>query len=157
MDLSALPVVYRTRVAERHLDRFGHVNVMWYTHFIDEATLSLFDRFGCGTAYLEESGNGMFALEEHTRYLRELRLGDGVETRARILGRSAKRIHFMLFLREPDHSEPSATSELLGMHIDLSRRRSSPFPEAVAESIDALLEEHRQLLWEAPVCGVMGP
>src|SRR6185503_20338911 len=97
---AALPLVLQARVEERHLDQFNHVNVMWYTHFFDEGTFGLFERVGCGRSYYEGAGRerGMFALEQHTRYLQELRLGDAVEVRARVLSVSPKRIHFMLFL-----------------------------------------------------------
>lgn len=157
MDWSILPITHRVTVVERYLDRFDHVNVMWYTHLFDKATLAFFDRLGCGIAYYRKSGNAMFALEQHTRYLSELRLGETIEVRARALGRSSRRIHFMLFMMNTDTSKLSATTELIGMHIDLARRRSSDFPENVVQAIDDLLAKHRQLPWEAPACGVMSP
>lgn len=150
-----LPLVYETTVAERHIDRFGHVNVMWYTHYFDEATLGLFERLGCGPSYYRASAHGMFALESHTRYLSELRLGEAVQARARLLGASARRIHFILFLAGGEDRRLSATSELVGMHVDLARRRSAPLPEVVSVAASRLVEEHRALSWAAPVCGAM--
>lgn len=148
-----LPLVYATTVEARHLDRFRHVNVMWYTHFFDEATLALFERLGCGPSYYARSGQAMFALQQHTRYLRELREGERIEVRARVLGAAAKRIHFMLFLSSVEEGTLSATSELLGTHVDLASRRSSPFPADVSASIASLAREHGTLGWPAPLCG----
>ncbi len=153
MNLADLPLVFATQVEARHLDRFGHVNVMWYTHFFDSGTLALFERLGCGPSYYERSGHGMFALEQHTRYRRELREGDQVELRPRLLGMASKRIHFMLFLTTAGQPGLSATSELLGMNIDLASRRSAPFPEAVSRATATMLAEHKLLTWLAPACG----
>ena len=155
LPLEALPVVYEAVAEEKHLDRFGHVNVMWYTHFFDEATLGLFERLGCGTSYYTQSGHGMFALEQHTRYLRELRSSDVIEVRARLLGAGPKRIHFMLFLTTGGGSRLSATSELVGMHVRLAHRRSVPMPTVLVQAIADLLSDHRSLPWTAPACGVM--
>lgn len=157
MELDDLPVVYRGEVASRFLDQFGHVNVMWYTYLFDEATRAFFDEVGCGPTYYDRAPNAMFALEQHTRYLRELRLDDPIEIRGRALGRSPKRIHFLLFLVNTRTAELAATSELIGMHMDLASRRSAAFPEPVARRIDQLVERHRALAWPAPACGAMSP
>jgi acyl-CoA thioester hydrolase len=151
VDLSTLPVVHADQISARHIDRFGHVNVMWYTHFFDEGTLGLFERLGCGPSYHATSGHGTFALEQHARYLRELREGERIELRARLLGASPKRIHFMLFLSAGP--ELSATSELLGMHVHLGTRRSAALPPAVSLAARGLLAVHRELAWTAQGCG----
>ena len=49
----------------------------------------------------------------------------------------------------------AATLETVTSHVDLTIRRTSPFPEHVAANITDMLTKHRKLAWEPPVCGVM--
>src|SRR5437588_10173407 len=98
MDLLALPVTDRAPIPESYLDEMGHMNVMWYTHLFSEPTGGLFDLVGLTRAYFEANQAGSFALEAHVRYLAEVLAGKQVAVRSRLLGRSAKRLHFLHFL-----------------------------------------------------------
>jgi acyl-CoA thioester hydrolase len=73
VDLSPLPISHRATILEDYIDEMGHMNVMWYTHFFDRATMAFFESFGMGLAYFEGENAGAFALEKHTRYLAEAR------------------------------------------------------------------------------------
>lgn len=156
MDLNELPITHRAVVPAAYLDENGHMNVMWYTHLFGVATDGLFDQFGFNRAYFEAHRAGTFALEIHTRYRAEVRAGQTVTVRSRVLGRSAKRLHYLHFMVR-EGGVLAATEECIGTHVDLSIRRSSPLPAFVAEAFDQLLAEHQGLAWEAPVCGVMKP
>ncbi len=157
MNLSDLAITHQAAVLQEHLDEMGHMNVMWYTHFFDRATWGFFARLGMDLAYFEGECAGAFALEQHTRYLAELRLADSVTLRSRILARNAKRVHFMHFMVQDETGNLAATTELIGMHIDRDTRRSAPFPDHIASRIDQVLAQHSRLSWEAPICGVMRP
>ena len=78
MDLTRLPINHKAIVLEDYIDEMGHMNVMWYTHFFDRATMAFFESFGMGLAYFEHQNAGAFALEMHTRYLAEARLGQEI-------------------------------------------------------------------------------
>lgn len=154
-DLSALLNIYQGKICKEHLDFNNHVNVMWYTHFFDMATRELFEFLGCGESYVKAENKSMFALEQHTRYLRELHLDDEFCVCARILGCSEKRIHFMLFLQHEEQGFVSATGEFVGMHVNLGKRGSEPFPEDVARAITDQLNQHQTLQWDPPLCDKM--
>ena len=155
MDFRQLPLTLQATVEAKHLDHLDHMNVMWYTHFFDLATWAWYETFDFGKAYHHESGFGSFALETHTRYLAELRAGDGVRIYTRMLARNAKLFHYMHFMQRAGDGELSATCELLGIHVDMSSRRSAPMPASVAAHFDRLIAEHSQLGWEAPVSGAI--
>lgn len=157
MDLSSLPVTHQAAVLAEYLDEMGHMNVMWYTHHFDRATWNFFASFGMDLAYFEQARAGSFALEQHTRYLVEVRHGQFIRLQTRALGRSEKRFHFMHFMSIEDTGTLAATTELVGIHINQDLRRSSPLPPHIAASFDRLLAKHSNLAWEAPVCGVMAP
>jgi acyl-CoA thioester hydrolase len=157
MEFSKLPVTYRKTIPPEYLDTLEHMNVMWYTHLFDQATFGFFDIFGFGLEYHTKSGNGSFALEQHTRYLSEVRVGQSITVRTRALGRSSKRFHFMHFMLKDEGDILAATTELVGTHVDMTIRRSSPLPAQISAGFDAVLTEHQQLDWPAPICGSMAP
>jgi acyl-CoA thioester hydrolase len=156
-DWRALPVTHRAVVPNSYLDEMGHMNVMWYTHLFSLATGGFFELLGLTHAYFEANQAGTFALEMHLRYLTEVRVGYHLTIRSRILGRSAKRLHFMNFMVIDEKSVLAATAESTAAHIDMRIRRSSPLPAPIVEATDRLLAEHARLPWEPPVCGVMKP
>ncbi len=154
--ITALPLMSRATVTPDLLDIMGHMNVRHYLGLFDDAAWQFFESFGMTTDYYQQNNTGGFALEHHIRYLSEVRLGEQVAIYARILSRNAKRIHFMYFMVNETKGVLSATLEGVGSHADLSVRRTSPYPQAIADKIDAILHEHQALGWEAPVNGMIG-
>jgi acyl-CoA thioester hydrolase len=73
----------------------------------------------------------------------------------RVLGRSAKRVHYMMFMVNLTRGTLAATFECVNSFADLKLRRTAPYPPEIAARIDVLLTDHRALNWDAPVCGVM--
>jgi len=61
----------------------------------------------------------------------------------------------MHFLVNETLNQLAATLESLGTHADMKLRRSAEMPPDVAALMDATLEKHSRLEWEAPVCGVI--
>ena len=150
-----LPCYYKTAVDESHLDENNHLNVRYYLGFFDDATYELFAAFGMGRDYYLTTENGSFALEMHINYYAEVRLDEQISIYSRIVNRTAKRIHFMHFMVNENTQKLAASIEGVGSHVNTTIRRTSPFPEFIAQQIDAILAQHRQLAWEPPVCGVM--
>lgn len=156
ISLNDLPVTNHQVIPPEYIDIMGHMNVMWYTHLFDYATRNLFAGFGLGSVYVERTGMGSFALESHIRYLREVRLGEEVSVRSRMLARSEKTLHFMHFMVRERDGALAATIEVVGAHADLTKRMVAPFPPEILEKLDPLLAAHQSLPWDAPVCGCMG-
>ena len=155
--LAGLPITFRREIPEHYRDEMGHMNVMWYTHLFSLAFERIADEFGFNEAYFRSNMTGSFALETHVRYLAEVRIDNHVTIRSRVLGRSAKRIHFMHFMTIDETAALAATQEHVGAHIDMRIRRMAPLPSDIAERFDKLLARQNALGWPAPVCGVMKP
>ena len=155
MNLASLPVTYRAAIPDGFIDEFGHVNVMWYTHLFTEGAGGLFQMVGLTRQHLEANRAGTFALEQHFRYLKEVRLGQHVTLRSRVLGRTAKRWHTIHFMTIDELDALAATAESVKTHVDMRVRRSSPMPPVITDAIDRLLADHGNLGWDAPVCGAM--
>lgn len=154
-EIEQLPCYFRTVVPEAYLDAMGHMNIRYYLALFDDAAWELFADIGMHTDYYKAYTAGAFALEHHIHYLAEVHQGDRIAVYSRMLARTAKRIHFMHFMLNETQQKLAATLEAVGSHADLTVRRTSPFPAHIAANIDAMLANHVQVSWEAPVCGVI--
>ncbi|RME43642.1 MAG: thioesterase [Caldilineae bacterium] len=155
--LEALPLFHRQTIPPDYLDLMGHMNIRWYMALYDEAAWKFFESIGMDETYCRTNHAGGMALKQFINYYAEVHAGQTVAIRTRILGRSAKRFHFMHFMVNETTGVLASTMEVLGTHADLNTRRTSPLPPQIAANIDAKLAEYRQLDWEAPVCGVIHP
>ncbi len=153
--LHTLPRYYGQTIPDDYIDAMGHMNVRWYMTLFDEATWYFFEDLGLSPAYFETHHAGGFALRQFINYWSEVRAGQTVAVRTRLLGRSDKRFHFMHFIINETSGQAAASLESLGTHADLKQRRSSPLPEAITRRMDTHLERNRRLDWQAPVCGAI--
>jgi acyl-CoA thioester hydrolase len=126
-------ITYRGAVYPWHCDHVGHMNVMWYVGKFDEATWNLFQRVGITPGYLRANQRGMAAVDQHIQYQRELKAGDVVTIRSKILEIDGKKIRFRHEMTNGDTGEVAAVTTLLGVHMDTQARKTCPFPAEVLE------------------------
>jgi acyl-CoA thioester hydrolase len=157
MDLSPLPITHRAVIPDSYLDEMGHMNVMWYTHLFSMGAWGLFQMVGLNREYFATNQAGSFALEQHIRYLKEVRVGERITIRSRVLGRTAKCWHVIHFMTLDEPETLAATSECVHAHIDMRIRRSAPMPPAICAAIDRLLAEHARLPWDPPRSAALSP
>jgi acyl-CoA thioester hydrolase len=156
-DVEQLPLFHRETISTDYLDIMGHMNVRWYAALYDTAAWKFFDSIGMNEAYYRTEHAGGFALKHFIQYLAEVRVGETVAIYGRVLGRSAKRVHFMMFMVNETTRVLASTFEVLGSHADMRIRRTSPYPPQLAAKLDAVIVQHNALGWDAPVCGVISP
>ncbi len=154
-DLEPLPLTHQATIPDSYLDAMGHMNVMWYTHLFAHALMGVFKLVGLNREYFVANQAGTFALKQFICYLVEVRAGEQVTIRSRLLGCSPKRMHLMHFMMKDNGQLLASTAEITAAHIDMRVRRSSPFPPHIAESLNQLVTEHAALSWAAPVSGAM--
>jgi acyl-CoA thioester hydrolase len=155
-DLEMLPSVYRTTIPSEYEDRNGHMNVRWYLALFDDAGDASYPMLGLDTDEAAKSGMGGFDLEHHIWYVREVRVGETVVMRARFLARSAKLMHYLLFMVNETTGVLASVFECVHAHADHKARRTAPFPAEAAARLDALIAAHTALPWTAPVSGSTG-
>lgn len=154
--IKTLPYLHTQVVLEQHLDAMGHMNIRHYLGFFDDAGWKFFaEHFGLTLDYYRQHQVGMFALKQFLHYIAEVRLGDVVDIYGRIINRTTKRVHFMMFMVNREKAVLSAIFESLGSFADLTTRRTAPFRDDIAQKIDALLHIHQALDWSPPVCGAL--
>ncbi len=143
--MSELPITYRGAVYPWHCDHVGHMNVMWYTGKFDEATWNFFAMLGIAPKYLRDNGRGLAAVEQKTKYLRELHAGDIVTIRTRLHELEGKKVIFTHEMFNGETHESAATTELTGLYMDTEIRKTCPFPNEILVNGRKMIAEHQSI------------
>ena len=145
--MNRLPaVIYSTEIKSEWLDYNGHMNVAYYVLAFDLAVEELLLSIGLGEENAKKTGISTMALESHITYDREVTLGQDVEFRMQLVDHDHKRVHLYLEMHVKGSSGYLAsTLEQLSMCVDLNKRKSESFPDAVHEKIKALSQEQAHL------------
>lgn len=134
-------ITYRGVVYPWHCDHMGHMNVMWYMSKFDEAAWSYFASIGITSTYIREKKCGMAAVEQHIQYKKEVLAGDVLIVKTQLIEIHEKVINFRHELINVYKEETAATTDLTGVHLDLTTRKACPFPKEVV----ALAKEQSNL------------
>ncbi len=105
----------------------GHVDVGSFSRLFDLATDAFREAIGCGAAYSAAHLRGLFVIEAHLTYRREVGEAETITVETRVLGCDAKRLHLFHRMLRGD-GETAATAELMLLHVDRSAGRGSAFP-----------------------------
>ncbi len=136
--MSEFPISYQGLVYPWQCDYMGHMNVMWFTGKFDEASWHFFTQLGMTRDFLIGNNRGMAALEQTTKYLKELHAGDIVTVRTHTVELGNKTVRFLHEMCDTSTGEAVATSELLAVHFDTERRKSVPLPDDVRQKAEQL-------------------
>ena len=154
--IAQLPSGEEHAVTPDLIDLNGHMNIR---HYFDAASLDLWRIcIAADTEWstFEERGLSLFTVEQHLRYVSELRTGDTFVVHGRLLERSDRVVHAMSFVVTPEAQKLACTFEASYVHVDTSTRRSVPIPDDLAARFDAQIAASEALGWAAPVSGAMG-
>ena len=94
---------------------------------------------------MRERKGSTFTAECHVRYLREIHLGDPVQVSILLVAADEKRLHTFEELRHAGEGWLSATSENMTIHIDMTARKTAPFPPDIRARIAAVAKAHAGL------------
>ena len=155
-DIVALaPACLNMTIPEDYRDENGHMNMRWYLAIFDDAGDVLHDRVGLTREYHRQHGSGTFDLEHHLQFLSEVNPGDQVSVYMRFVARSAKRLHYLMFMVNETRGKLATIFECMNAFADLKVRKTAPVPPEIARKIDDILAKHSALNWPAPVSGAM--
>jgi len=124
-------------VEEGWIDFNGHMNMGYYTVLFDRCADEAFAEMGFGPDYVKTRGHSTFSAEFHIRYLREIKLGDRVQSTFRLLDHDDKRFHSFQELYHQD-GWLAATGEGMTLHVDLSGPRVAPMPDDILTRVRAM-------------------
>ncbi len=137
--------LYATEIKKEWIDFYDHMNVAYYVLICDEATGAFWDHVNDGRGLAARDGGELVVLENHTNYLREVRLGDPVRVMTQLLEYDNKRLRLFHTLVHATEGFVSATNEVKAIGFDLNQRRIMSFRPAVQARLQTILAEHRQL------------
>ncbi len=131
---------FESTVRPDWIDHNGHMNVAYFVLAFDEATDAVYETWGIGERYPDDSGCSVFTLGMNVDYHRELFEGDALRIETTLIDCDAKRIHYVHRMFKADSDELCAINECLCMNVHLETRRSEPFPEPVARTLEAAVD-----------------
>lgn len=139
---------YTTRIHVKPdwIDHNGHVNVAYFVLAFDIATDRVYENWGLGENYTQDSGCSVFTLGMDVDYLKELFHGDRIKITTQLLDWDEKRIHYYHRMFNEKTGELVAVNECIGMNIDLKSRKSAVFPASVQNLLNEVYEVHHLML-----------
>jgi acyl-CoA thioester hydrolase len=134
------------RIEPAWIDYNGHLNMAYYNVLFDRAIDELWLELGIGPGYMKERHGSTFTAECHVRYLREIHQDDPVQIVILLLAADEKRLHTFEELRHATEGWLSATSENIHLHVDISARKTAPFPPDIRRRIESVTDAHRGII-----------
>lgn len=116
-------------------DFFGHLNVRFYASKFDEATWQLKGHFGFTPAYFKSTQTGLFTVEQHTKYKKELRPGDLFAVKSELLSVDTKTVEYRHILMNVETDEITAEMTLTDVYVDMNTRKSQKFPATIYHTL----------------------
>lgn len=120
------------------IDYSGHMNIGYYQLAFENAATDFFQHLDLSREYRERTNHAQFALEAHINFMREVVEGDRLRFTGQLLGYDQKRTRAFFSMYNADQGYLAATNEVMYVHVDLSQRRSVPFPAGVAARLEAM-------------------
>ncbi|PTN49881.1 thioesterase [Achromobacter xylosoxidans] len=124
------------------IDEYGHMNAAHYVGIFDRVGFQLLREVGVGLDYTEATRCGIYTMNVHVAYLREVLAGDPLALRIRLLEADDKRLLCLMELMQTRDGYVAATMEQLSLHVDLETRRAKPFPPELAQRLARTVTEH---------------
>ena len=153
--LVGLPAYAEQPVPVAFEDVNGHLNVRHYTGIASEGLDESLVELGIPQNWPTTDGHACFSAEHHLTYLHELRTGDRMSSRVRLLGRSERAAHALVYLLDDTHERLSYVMEEIFLHIEMETRRTATWPEDVAANLDKRIAEDADLPWAVDTSGCL--
>ncbi|GAA3529088.1 thioesterase family protein [Nocardioides daeguensis] len=153
--LVTLPAFAVQPVPSAFEDSNGFLNVRHYlgigSEGLDE---SLYD-IGIPFNWPVLSGFACLSAEHHLTYLHELRTGDEMSVRVRLLGRSERAAHALVFVLDDTFQRVACVFEEIFLCVEIADRRTAPWPADIAAGLDKRIAEHAVMDWEPVTSGCL--
>ena len=145
MTVEAPLELHRETVRPEWIDYNGHMNVAFYVLAFDHASDAFLDYIGLDEAHRRATGGSTFVVETHVTYQREMHEGDSMRFATQLLDYDAKRLRFIHHMYHADEGYLAATSEWLGLYVDLNSRKVAEMPAGVQARLAEIHAAHSAL------------
>ena len=128
------------KVIKEWTDYNGHMNMSYYILIFDNAAEVMLTKFKMGGDSAKSDKKSTFAVETHTTYNQEVKLGEEVEVHLTYLDHDKKRIHYRVSMFHKEKKYLAATTEVLSLYIDLNKRKVAEFEPEKIKIIDDFIK-----------------
>lgn len=138
--VAAAPLsLHRAKVRKEWVDYNGHLNDAYYMVIFSQATDAFMDHIGMDDAARRSTKTSLYTLEGHINYLLEVKEGEEVEIRTRLVRHDAKRMQLYHEMFRPDVADPVAAAEFMLLHVDTTDgAKSAPFRPEIAARLQTI-------------------
>ena len=131
------------RVKSEWTDYNVHMNLAYYIHLFDTAWETMLQRFNMGEDSAKVEKRTTFAVESHTTYDMEVKVGDEVDINLLFIDFDKKRIVYKLEMIHKSEKYLAATTEVCSLYVDLNSRKVSEFEESKSSLIKNFIEDNK--------------
>ena len=131
------------RVKSEWTDYNGHMNLAFYIHLFDSAWEVLLQKFNIGEDAAKIEKRTTFAVESHTTYDMEVKVGDEVDINLLFIDFDKKRIVYKLEMTHKSEKYLAATTEVCSLYVDLNSRKVTEFEESKSNLIKNFIEDNK--------------
>ena len=117
------------RVKSEWTDYNGHMNLAFYIHLFDTAWEVLLEKFDIGEDSAINQKKTTFAVESHTTYDMEVKVGDEVDLNLLFLDFDKKRLIYKLEMVHKKEKYLASTTEVCSLYVDLNSRKVTEFED----------------------------
>lgn len=136
------PIIH---VKPEWIDQNNHLNMAYYVLAFDLGIDHIWQTIGLGEAHLLDSSGSTFALQSQVHYLQEVMVNDPLRIDFQLLDFDRKRLHSFLMMYHDEKGYLAATEERITVHVDMTTRKSAPFPDRIAQKLRQMHEAHQLL------------
>ena len=124
-------------------DYNGHMNLAFYIHLFDQGWDILLDKFQMGGESAKIEKRSTFAVESHTKYIKEVKQGDEVDINLLFLDHDLKRMIYQLEIFSKTGNYRAATTEVCSLYVNLETRRVTEVEPHKLELMDRFIAENK--------------
>ncbi len=132
------------RVKAEWTDYNSHMNLAYYIHLFDVAWEILLEKFDMGEESSINQKKSTFAVESHTTYDQEVKVGEEVNINLMFLDHDKKRIIYKLEMIHKEKKYLASTSEILSLYVDLNHRKVTEFEKEKSDLMDVFIEGNKK-------------
>jgi len=124
-------------------DYNGHMNLAFYIHLFDQGWDILLDKFDMGSSSAKLQKRSTFAVESHTKYIKEVKEGDEVDINLLFLDNDNKRMVYQLEIFSKNGNYRAATSEVCSVYVNLDIRKVVEIEPYKIELMDKYINDYK--------------
>ena len=131
------------KVLPEWTDYNGHMNLAFYIHLFDTSWEVLLEKFNIGEDSAKNEKRTTFAVESHTTYNMEVKVGDEVDLSLLFLDFDKKRLVYKLQMTHKEKKYLASTTEVCSLYVDLDSRKVTEFENEKKLIIEKFIIENR--------------